>query len=431
MLNLQKQLTKKNLKILKRFKSKKNLETYQNRYKVDEKKIEKKPKEAGVSLELKYQKILKKEIKSKNKWYLFSLLCALSLYIFQTHIKDDKDEEYLNMMIDECLTEDKEIDNEIKKKNFLEFYFLSENETEWEFLSKGLDAFIFLFNNEREYLRDTSKILANLMLYSSNFDKISKEININELISLLKNEKDEKTKLNLGEFIYRYYEKLNDNEEMISSTMNQVIDLSFSNDVITRKIVSNFYKFFKNNEEFQNSFLKKLKRDEIKENSIKFNIDEALGNRKSFKRYLIDGFFHPLVFKTFIFIGGGTAYSMIRFNHKLSGKLLKFNLLSFKLTKNISTRNLILFIPFLVMDESILKLNRYLFTNYKIEQNQIPILVFLNYFSILSYIFIFLKSNPFLFYPISTNIACTYDRVILPTKIGLGYEFKRYNKLYY
>ena len=72
-------------------------------------------------------------------------------------------------MIEECLTDDKEIDSYIKKKNFHDFYHLSENETEWEFLSKGLDAFIFLFNNEREYLKETSKILANLMLYSKQY----------------------------------------------------------------------------------------------------------------------------------------------------------------------------------------------------------------------------------------------------------------------
>ena len=118
--------------------------------------------------------------------------------------------------------------------------------------------------------------------------------------------------------------------------MNQVINLSFSKDILTRKISSNFYKFLStNSDEFKNNFLKKLKIEDISENVIKFNIEEALGNRKSIKRRIIDFFYHPLVFKSALFILGGSAYSMVRFNHKLTGKYLTFNLLAFKLTKNI------------------------------------------------------------------------------------------------
>ena len=65
MLRIRKQFFKKKFNIEKRFKSKKNLEIYENKYKIEQEKIEKKKPE---NLELKYQKILNKELKNKNKW---------------------------------------------------------------------------------------------------------------------------------------------------------------------------------------------------------------------------------------------------------------------------------------------------------------------------------------------------------------------------
>ena len=65
MLRIRNQFFKKKFNIEKRFKSKKNLEIYENKYKIEQEKIEKKKPE---NLKLKYQKILNKELKNKNKW---------------------------------------------------------------------------------------------------------------------------------------------------------------------------------------------------------------------------------------------------------------------------------------------------------------------------------------------------------------------------
>jgi hypothetical protein len=61
----------------------------------------------------------------------------------------------------------KDIHQEVKKKNFEEFYYLSYNEYEWPFLSKGIETFIYLFKNEKKYLKETSTILCHLMLYGN------------------------------------------------------------------------------------------------------------------------------------------------------------------------------------------------------------------------------------------------------------------------
>jgi LPS O-antigen subunit length determinant protein (WzzB/FepE family) len=70
--------------VLKRFQSKKKyLEKYENKYKVVEEKKQKEEEE-----EVNYERIVEKELNKKNKWYLYSFLCFISLYLFKKHQKE-------------------------------------------------------------------------------------------------------------------------------------------------------------------------------------------------------------------------------------------------------------------------------------------------------------------------------------------------------
>jgi hypothetical protein len=407
----------------KRFQSKKKfLEKYENKFKVNSK-VEEIKKEN-------YDDLFQKEMKKKNKWYFYSLICFISLFLFKKHQKElflssliffsEKEKEELNQKLEECFIQ------ELKKKNFEEFSFLSYNEYEWPFLSHGLNTFILLFKKEKKYLKETSTILNHLMHYGNNDKLISQHLSLNSLLLELKQEYDEETKIQLGEFIYQYFEKEIQEEEVVHT----IIELSTHQDITIRKIVSNYFKFFKKNEEMK-SFLKKLNEKEIPDKYIANNISEASNKGSFFSKKISNFFSHPLVFKSLIFVVGGISYSMLRFNHKFSGKFFQFHLPSFRYSKDIALKNLTLLIPLFLLDEGWNTLDRYLFSNFKIEEDKVPFLVFIHYSSILLMVAFQLRTNPFLFYPLLTIPFVTYDRVLFPVStMGIGFQWKRYNKLY-
>jgi hypothetical protein len=261
-----------------------------------------------------------------------------------------------------------------------------------------------------------------------NFHLLSKELPLNQLLLELKQEEyDEETKIQLGELIYQYFEKSKD----LDCNPSILMELSTHPDVMIRRIASNYFKFQSNKEEMH-SFLMKLNQKEIPDKYISNNLSESLNQGSSYSKKFKDFFTSPLVFKSLIFVLGGISYSMLRFNHKFSGQFFKFHLPSFRyISKEIALKNFTLLVPLFLLDEGWISLDRYLFTHYKIKEKTVPVIVFLHYSSILLYLAFQLRFNPFLFYPMLTNPFVTYDRLLLPpSSIGVGYQWKRYNKLY-